>query len=118
MTSPLADTISIKKYQIYSLSKCNSKELHSIEVCLNESKSTLQIYFEARFQSKEIKWKCIYLVPRRVTFDTKLRIFPSKILNNVLHLIEQLFKLKIFSLLLYSFCNLEDGTPMHFNPFT
>ena len=64
MTSPLADTISIKKYQIYSLSKCNSKELHSIEASLNESKTTLQIYFEEIFQSKEIKWKSIYLMPR------------------------------------------------------
>ena len=64
MTSPLADTISIKKYQIYSLSKCNSKELYSIEASLNESKTTLQIYFEELFQSKEIKWKCIYLMPR------------------------------------------------------
>ena len=44
----------IKKYQIYSLTKCNSKELHSLHVSLNDSKTKSQIYFETRFQNKEI----------------------------------------------------------------
>ena len=64
----------IKKYQIYSLSKCSSKELYSLQVSLNETKAKSQIYFEKCFPNKEIKWKCIYLVPRSVTIDTNLRI--------------------------------------------
>ena len=62
----------IKKYQIYNLSKCNSKELYSPQVSLNDSKTTPQIYFEKLLQNKEIKWKCIYLMPRRLTIGLKV----------------------------------------------
>ena len=43
----------IKKYQIYSLSKCNSKELHSLQISLNETKTKSQKYFEKPFPNKE-----------------------------------------------------------------
>ena len=75
----------IKKYQIYSLSKCNSKELYSLQVSLNDTKIKWQMYFKKGFPNKEIEWKCIYLIPRRVTIDTNLRVFKYKILNNVLY---------------------------------
>ena len=39
----------IKKYQIYSLSKCDSKELSSLQVSLNKTKTMSQIYSEKRF---------------------------------------------------------------------
>ena len=45
---------------------------------------------------------------RRVTIDTNLRIFQYKILNNVLYLNEKLFKFKIVSSPLCSFCNSEN----------
>ena len=66
----------IKKYQIYSLTKCNSKELHSLHVSLNDSKTKSQINFETRFQNKEIEWRCIYYMPyaRSVTVGTNLHI--------------------------------------------
>ena len=78
----------IKKHHIYSLIKCNSKELDSLQVSLNDSKTKSQIYFEKHFQNKEIEWKCIYPMPRRVTIDTNLCIFQY----NVLYLNEKLFK--------------------------
>ena len=65
----------IKKHQIYSLSKCRSKESYSLQVSLNGSKTISHIYFEKIFQNKEIKWKCIYLMTYHVTIDTNLRIF-------------------------------------------
>ena len=49
----------IKEYQIYSLNKCNSKELYSLQVSLNDCKTMLHIYFENRFQNNEIEWECI-----------------------------------------------------------
>ena len=67
-----------KKYQIYSLSKCNSKELYSQQISLDETKTKLQIYFEKRFPNKEFEWKCIYILSRRVTIDTNLHIFGIK----------------------------------------
>ena len=103
----------IKKYQIYSLSKCNSKELYPLQVSLNKTKTKSQIYFEKLFPNKEIKWKCIYLITRCVTSDNNLRIFQYKILNNVLYLNEGLLKLKIVSSSLFSFCNSENETPIH-----
>ena len=39
--------------------------------------------------NKPIKWVEIYLLPRKVTFNTYLRCFQYKILNNTLHLNNQ-----------------------------
>ena len=103
----------IKKYQIYSLSKCNSKELHSLQVFLNDTITKFQKCFEKLLPNKEIEWKCIYLMPRRATIDTNLRIVQHKILNNTLKLNEKLFKFKIISSLLCSLCNLENENPIH-----
>ena len=100
-------------YQIYSLSKCNSKELHSLQVSLNETKSKSQMCFKKLCPNKEIEWKCIYLMSCCVTIDTNLCIFQYKMLNNVLYLNEKLFKFKIVSSPLCSFHNLENETPMH-----
>ena len=52
-------------------------------------------------------------MPSRVTIDTNLRIFQYKILNNVLYLNEKLFKFKIVSSPLCSFCNSENEPPIH-----
>ena len=60
----------IKKYQIYSLSKCNSKTLYSLQASQNETKTKSQIHFEKLFPNKEIEWKCIHLMPHGVTNDT------------------------------------------------
>ena len=93
----------MKKYQIYSLSNCNNKELYTLKVSLNDIKTKFQIYFQELFPNKEIEWKCKYLMPRRVNMDTDLRIFQYKILNNVLYLNKKLFKFKVVSSLLRSF---------------
>ena len=52
-------------------------------------------------------------MPRRVTINTNLPIFQYKILNNLLHLNQKLFKFKILSSPLCSFCNSENETPIH-----
>ena len=44
----------IKKNQIYSLDKCNSKELYCLQISLNNSKTRSQLYFEDLFQIKDI----------------------------------------------------------------
>ena len=103
----------IKRYQSYSLSKCNSNELYSLQVSLNETKTKSQIYFEKLFSNKEIEWKCINLKQRRVTTDTNLRIFQYKLLNNVLYVDDKIFKFKIVSSPLCTFCNSENETPIH-----
>ena len=103
----------IKKNQIYSLDKCNSKELYCLQISLNNSKTRSQLYFEDLFQTKGIAWKHVYLLPRRVTVDTNLRILQYKILNNVLYLNEKLFRFKNISSPLCFFCQSENETPIH-----
>ena len=60
----------IKKSQIHSLDQCSSKELYCLQISLNNSKTRSQLYFEDLFQIKDIDWKHVYLLPRRVTVDT------------------------------------------------
>ena len=93
----------IKENQIYSLDKCNCKELYCLQISLNNPKTRLQLYFEDLFQIKDIDWKHVHLLPRRVTVNTNLRVFQYNILNNVLYLNEKLFRFKKISCPLCSF---------------
>ena len=104
----------LKKNQVYSLDKCNSKELYCLQISLNNSKTRSQLYFEDLFQIKDIDRKHVYLLPRRFTVDTNLRIFQYKILNNVLYLNEKLFRFKKILFLLCSFCSSKNETLIHF----
>ena len=103
----------IKENQIYSLDKCNNKELYCLQISLHNSNTRWQLYFEDLFQIKDIDWKHVYLLPHWVTVDTNLRIFQYKILNNVLYLNEKLFRFKKVSCPLWSLCQYENETPMH-----
>ena len=103
----------IKRNQIYSLDKGNSKELCCLQISLNNSKTRSQLYFQYLFQNKDIDWEHVYLLPRRVTVETNLRIFQYKILNKVLYLNEKLFRFKKISYPLCSFCQSENKTPIH-----
>ena len=76
----------IKKYQILSLNKLNIATLYEILTEANKIKPTSQTYFENLFSNLNLDWKSIYLLPRRVTLDTNLRMFQCKLLNNVLYL--------------------------------
>ena len=103
----------LKKNQIYSLNKLNSKELYNIQIASNDVKPTSQLHYEQVFQSSNLEWKEIYLLPRLVTLDSNLRIFQYKLLNNILYLNKMLFKFGKVTSPLCSFCKLEDETPLH-----
>ena len=53
----------IKENQIYSLDKCNNKELYCLQISLHNSNTRWQLYFEDLFQIKDIDWKHVYLLP-------------------------------------------------------
>ena len=103
----------IKKYQILSLNKLNSATLYEILIDANNIKPTSQTYFENLFSNFKPDWKSIYLLPRRVTLDTNLRMFQYKLLNNVLYLNNMLFRFKKFYSPLCSYCNEEEESPLH-----
>ena len=98
---------------VYDHHLIKSKELYCLQIPLNNSKTRSQLNFEDLFQNKDIDWKHVYLLPRRVTVDTNLRIFQYKILNNVLYLNEKLFRFKKISCPLCSFCQSENETLIH-----
>ena len=51
-------------------------------------------YFENLFSNFKPDWKSIYLLPRRVTLDTNVRMSQYKLLDNVLYLNNMLFRFK------------------------
>ena len=73
--------------------KLGSRELYQIQICEKYKKPTSQLYYEGYFSNFDFEWKSIYLLPRMVTVDTKLRVFQYKILNNILFVNKMLFKL-------------------------
>ena len=65
-------------------------------------------YFENLFSNFNYDRKRIYLLPRRVTLDTNLRMFQYKLINNVLYLNKKLFGFKKVDSSLCSYCNEEE----------
>ena len=74
---------------------------------------TSQKYFIRLFPDLQSDWKGIYLLPRKVTIDTKLPIFQYKLLNNILYLNKYLFMFRKKDTNHCSFCKLQDGTINH-----
>ena len=95
------------------VNKLNSTTLYEILTDANKMKPTSQIYFENLFPSFKPDLKSIYLLSRRVTLDTNLRMFQYKLLNNVLYLNNMLFRFKKVDSPLCLYCNEEEETPLH-----
>ena len=52
-----------------------------------KSQTTSAKYFEKKLQPQdEINWNHVFLLPRKVTIESKMRIFQYKILSNILFL--------------------------------
>ena len=76
----------IKNNQILAIDKLIPKELYSLSVFLKNELPTAQKYFCNIFPNLQVEWKKIYLLPRKFSNDTNLRMFQYKILNNILYL--------------------------------
>ena len=93
-----------------SLDKQGSRELYQIEISGKSKKPTFKLYYERYLNKFDFYWKLIYLLPRIVTVDTKLRVFQYKILNDILYVNTMIFKFRKVVLPLCSFCKAEDET--------
>ena len=51
---------------------------------------------------QDLDWASIYMIPRMVTVESKLRIFQYKLLHNILYLNDRLYKVGIVQTLLCS----------------
>ena len=49
-------------------------------------------------------WSSVYLLPAKVTVDTKIRMFQYKILNNILYLNQRLYCMNLVESPLCSLC--------------
>ena len=84
-----------------------------MQLLLKYDKSTCQSYHEKNFDDYVFNWKLIYRMPRIATFETKIRVFQYKLLNNLLYLNKKLFHFGIISKSTCSFCELYDEAPQH-----
>ena len=103
----------IKCNTIYNLEKRNSKELYHMQLLLKYNKPTCQGYHKKNFDDYVFNLKLIYRIPRIATFETKIRIFQYKVLNNVLYLNKKVFHSGVTSQFECSFSELYDETPHH-----
>ena len=103
----------IKNNQILAIDKLIPKELYSLSIFLKNELPTSQKYFCNIFPNLQVEWKKIYLLPRKVSNDTNLRMFQYKILNNILYLNKQLFSFNKKHAKLCSYCTLQDKTTNH-----
>ena len=101
------------KHHMFSLNKLNSATLYQILIDANKIKPASQTYLENLFPNFRSDWKSIYLLPRRVTLDTSLRMFQCKLLNDVLYLNNMLFRFGKVDSPLCSYCNEEEETLLH-----
>ena len=69
----------VKNHRIYCLNKLNRKEIFSILIESGDSKPSPQWYYNFFFQNSNLDWKTIYVLPRIVTKDSRLRVFQYKL---------------------------------------
>ena len=98
---------------IYGLNKLNSKELYQLQINFNPAIPTAQENFNKQFDQSNLHWKQIYLLGRKTTINTSLRMFQYKMLNNILFLNKKLFIFGLVDNSKCSFCKLNDETVIH-----
>ena len=97
----------------FSLDLISSKKLYW------ELVETIQVYPSARqkyttlFNNHDLDWETIYVIPHVVTIDTNTRIFQYKILNRILYTNKSLYKMKIVSSPLCTFCHAPEESLEH-----
>ena len=74
---------------------------------------TSQKSLEKLLCRQDLDWASIYMIPRMVTVESKLRIFQYKVLNNILYLNDRLYKMGIVQTPLCSLCNQGKETVIH-----
>ena len=77
------------------------------------SKPASQKYFERKFNETEIDWSQIYLLPWKVSVETRTRAFQFKVLHNILYLNQRLHKMGLAESPLCNLCAISKETTTH-----
>ena len=81
---------------VQDITRMTSKSIYSTLVKRIQISPTAQSKFNSVYNiSGNIDWKNIYLLPGRVTLDTRTRAFQYKILNRILYTNKILYKMNI-----------------------
>ena len=95
----------IKGYRMLTLDKLSSIEIYAILISKFQNKPSSNFYFENLFNNNDIDGATIYMLPYLAPYNTYMRSFQYKLLNNLLFLNK--------SSPLCSLCNLCDKTPLY-----
>ena len=101
----------IKASIIVIFEKLTSKELHQILISKSTNKVISVTYFEIKFNSNNLDWKKLVILPRLTTYN--LRSFQYKILRNILFLNKNQYLFGITKSPLCSYCNAIYETLIH-----
>lgn len=99
----------IRENQIYCLKRLNSKEIKNILIESNDSKLSLQIYYDKLFQNPILNCVRLYMLPLLIKKVSRPQIY--KLLNNVLSLNKMLFRVGKINSSLFFFCKMGDEIP-------
>ena len=94
----------IKGSRILTLGKLSSTEIYAILIPKVQINPSSNFYFENLFNDNDIDWATIHMLSRLATYNTYMRSFQYKVLNNVLFLNRKLHIFRIRSSPLCSFC--------------
>ena len=94
----------IKGSRILTSDKLSSTEIYAILIPKVQINPSSNFYFENLFNDNDIDWATIHMLSRLATYNTYMRSFQYKVLNNVLFLNRKLHIFRIRSSPLCSFC--------------
>ena len=103
-----------------SITQLTSKYVYMHIVNKIATLSTVQRWFQQNLKpeqnqdSYDFDWNKIYMLPRKSTTDSPTRVFQYRLLNNVLYVNNQLFKMKLVETFLCSLCNNFTESALHF----
>ena len=63
----------VKSNSLFNTEKLESRELYRIINSSCDNKPTSQIYFEKKFDSKELNWRVVHTLPGKINTNTYLR---------------------------------------------
>ena len=99
---------------VQDVTRMTSKSIYSTLVKRIQIPPTAQSKFNSLYNiSGTIDWKNIYLLPGRVTLDTRTRAFQYKILNRILYTNKILYKMNLVPSPMCTFCGGHEETLEH-----
>ena len=92
------------KTGVINLIQLTSKKLYWTLVEDIRVHPTARLKYNSIYNDQDFNWKQIYLIPYKVTLDTRTRMFQYKLLNRIVYTNKLLHKIKLSDTSLCTFC--------------